>query len=135
MEELFRIVVRWIAVFLIGIAAGNVATAAGHVQVTALLGALGVIVGALFVSASVQAGQRFYVSRLGRVITEEDRAQMNSLAGPGLHRATVLGFGAAGVTAGALAPALLVGAVAAAAAVVVLVTGRWSGSDKGPPRG
>jgi hypothetical protein len=130
-DELFQIVARWIVVFLVAVPVGSLGPAVGHRPLAIACAAVLILAGTVFVWASTIANTLFVGSRLGRHFTPEDHAALHSLVGPGLNRATLVGFGGAGMLAGALSPSVLVGVIAGVAAVVAAgLTGRHRPSDR-----
>lgn len=97
MSNLFWLVVRWIATALIGIAIGSAAVTLGFGSATMLVGAVTLLVGAVFVGASIAAS---YASVTWSARTRDSSG--DDLIGPGLMRATFLGFLGAGIIVGSV---------------------------------
>jgi hypothetical protein len=115
--ELVSIVVWWIATALIGVAVGSLAAVLGFGTPTALVGAVALLFGGVFVFGSVLADN---ASALRRNKLHED------LAGAGLLRATLLGFLGAGLIVGSLSGngfTAIVAIVSAVVAIVLTATG------------
>ena len=122
-SALFWLVVRWIAAALIGVALGSAAGVLGFGQITLLVGAAALLVGGVFVGASIVAANTSVLSRSG----SRDRADAN-LVGPGLVGATFLGFLGAGVLAGSLRGNETTALIAAATAAIALLLSLGVGS-------
>lgn len=106
MADSFRIVAQWVVAFLLAASAGGLASATGNGLATAAVGTSVAALCALFVGASMTASEIF--------------GDMNALAGPGLYRATLIGFVGAGLAAGGLShPA--VGVITGLGGVMVLL--------------
>ena len=125
MAELFAIVTWWIVATLIGIAVGSLAAVLGLGSLTAMIGAVALLVGGVFVFGSVLANNMTALRR-----SEERGASGNhvgaNLAGAGLLRATLVGFLGAGLIVGSLNGNGLISIVAcvvAVAAVMLMATG------------
>ena len=122
MSALFWLVVRWIAAALIGVAIGSAARVLGSGSVTLLIGSVALLVGGVFVGASVWASNTSLLSGGG---SGEDADA--DLVGPGLLRATFLGFLGAGVVTGSLtgneATAIIAALTAAIAVALSLGAG------------
>ena len=121
MLDLFRLVVRWIAAILVAVPAGSLATAAGSGQLAAAIGALMLLLGGTFVAGSVLATYFAFATRIGREATATEGGALGELAGPGLLRATFLGFVGAGLTVGALVPLGFLAVISAASGALALV--------------
>jgi hypothetical protein len=95
-SALFWLVVRWIAATLIGVALGSAAAVLGFGVLTVLGGAVALLIGGMFVAASVLASNLSVLSKHDPSAgTDRD-----PVAGP--YRATLLGFLGAGVLAGSV---------------------------------
>ena len=123
MTALFWLVVRWIAATLIGVALGSAAAVLGFGLLTLLGGAVALLVGGMFVAASILASN-------ASVLSEHDPREGTDgdLVGAGLYRATLLGFLGAGLLVGSVsgteATALIAGLTAAIAVLLSLGAGR-----------
>jgi hypothetical protein len=95
-SALFWLVVRWIAAALVGVAVGSAANLLGLGSVTLLLGAAALLVGGVFVLVSILANNTSLLSGSGSADPDA------GLVGPGLLRATFLGFLGAGVIVGSV---------------------------------
>lgn len=117
MAALFWLVVRWIAVALIGVAAGSAGAVLGFGRVTLLGGAVALLLGGVFVFASIVANNASLLSRDG-----SGEGTDTDLVGPGLLRATFLGFLGAGLLVGSATgnePTALVAGVTGSIAVLL----------------
>ena len=96
-SALFWLVVRWIAATLIGVALGSAAAVLGFGVLTVLGGAVALLIGGMFVAASVLASNLSVLSKHDPSAgTDRDRVDS------GLYRATLLGFLGAGVLVGSV---------------------------------
>jgi hypothetical protein len=122
-SALFWLVVRWIAAALIGVAVGSAALMLGFGSATLAVGAVAVLLGGGFVLASIVANNTSLLS--GGISGEGADAE---LVGPGLLRATLLGFLGAGVVVGSVsgneATFLIAAATGAIAVLLSLGAGR-----------
>jgi hypothetical protein len=89
---LFWLVVRWIAVALIGVAAGSAGAVLGFGRVILWGSAVALLLGGVFVFASIVANNANLLS--------SDGSDNIDLVGVGLLRATYLGFLGAGLLVG-----------------------------------
>jgi hypothetical protein len=115
-SALFWLVVRWIAVALIGVAVGSAAAELGFGSATLAVGAIAILAGGVFVFASICAANG---SQLMGERTEGDKG--DDLVGPGLWRATLLGMVGIGVVVGSLSGTAMVGLVAGVTGVVAIL--------------
>lgn len=120
MAELFSIVVWWIATALIGVAAGSIAAVLGVGSPAALVGAVALLVGGVFVVGSVIANNTTALRRSNQVGGSGNELH-EDLAGAGLLRATLLGFLGAGLIVGSLYGNGLSAIVAGVTAVVAIL--------------
>ena len=121
MDDRFRVVVRWAALILLGVAAGGFASWVGVATFAMLAGAVVAFGCGVFVFASVWAS--YLPSR---------RGDGDGLAGPGLFRAVDLGFLSAGVIVGAVTfGGAIAIVIAATAGLVVLLLTRGSDPSTG----
>jgi hypothetical protein len=111
MDARFRVVVRWAALILLGVAAGGLTSWVGVGSLAVLTGAVVAFVMWAFVGATIWASY-----------LRSD--QQGALLGPGLFRAVNLGFFAAGVIVGAatFVSAVAVAIAGAAGLVAILLT-------------
>jgi hypothetical protein len=96
-SALFWLVVRWIAAALIGVAVGSAAAVLGLGLVTLSVGAVALLLGGVFVGASIVANNTSLLSGGG-----SGEGADADLVGPGLLRATFVGFLGAGVVVGSV---------------------------------
>lgn len=122
MSALFWLGVRWIATALIGVAVGSAAVILGFGSVALLIGAIALLLGGLFVGASVSAHNTSLLSRGGSAEGADA-----DLVGPGLLRATFLGWLGAGLIVGALTGNEATAVVAASTAVIALALSLGAG--------
>jgi hypothetical protein len=94
-SALFWLVVRWIAAALIGVAVGSAGAVLGFGWATLFCGAVALLVGGVFVLASIVANNVSLLSVGG-----SSEGTDTDLVGAGLLRATLLGFLGAGVLVG-----------------------------------
>lgn len=122
MSALFWLVVRWIAVTLIGVALGSAAAVLGFGVLTVLGGAFALLLGGMFVAASILATHVSVLSEHG-----PSEGTDGDLVGAGLYRATLLGFLGAGALVGSVngneSTAIVAGVTGAVAIVLSLGAG------------
>jgi hypothetical protein len=132
MNERFRVVVRWAATILIGVAVGGLAGLLGGGLVATLTGAVVLFGCGLFVGATIWAT---YLPALGDPRRTQDTGEMEQqadLLGPGLFRAVALGFFGAGVCVGGLTAVggVAVAIAGAAGLIVFLATAERPPADR-----
>jgi hypothetical protein len=123
-------VVRWTSVVLIGIAIGSVAITLGYGSMTLLLGAIALFVGAVFVGASIWAT---YLSPLFSEPSVDSTSE--ELVGPGLVRATFLGFLGAGILVGSVSGNEIVGVLSGVTGGITILLSLGAGpAEQRDPR-
>ncbi len=124
MSDRFRVVARWAALILVGVAVGGLASWLGAATVAVLVGAVVLFVCGVVVGATVWAT---YIPSLGRSRRQPgtwEIDEQDQLLGAGLFRAVALGFLGAGVLVGGLTSLAAAGVaiVGVAGGIVLLIT-------------
>jgi hypothetical protein len=128
--ELLSIIMWWTVAVLVGVAAGSLASVVGVGSLTALVGAVALLVGGVMVFASVLANNASALRRSHQG-GDSERDVRADLAGAGLLRATLVGFLGAGLSVGALSGNGLSAILAGATAVLAILLTAIGGSSGG----
>jgi hypothetical protein len=106
---------------LVAVPVGSLAAVVGSGPLAFAIGVLMALVGWTFVFGSVMASYHAFASRIRRPATPAEDHALGELAGPGLLRATFLGFIGAGLVVGVLSPLGLPAVIPAASGTVAFL--------------
>ena len=120
----YRVVARWAALILIGVATGGLASLLGGETAAILIGAVVLFVCGVIVAATIWATYMASLGRSRRPPGTWEIEKQDDLVGAGLFWAVALGFLGAGVLVGGLTSLAIapIGIVGAAGAIVLMVT-------------